>query len=96
MRQYYVYIMASRTKTLYVGMTNDLERRAYEHKHRVMKGFSSKYNVSRLVYFETIGDVAAAIRRERQIKGWRRARKIALVESANPEWDDLSDGWQIG
>jgi putative endonuclease len=96
MRQYYVYIMASRTKTLYVGMTNDLERRVYEHKHRLTEGFSSKYNVSRLVYFEATGDVEAAIRRERQIKGWRRAKKIALIGSVNPEWDDLSDGWQIG
>jgi putative endonuclease len=96
MRQYYVYIVASRTKTLYVGMTNDLERRAYEHKHRLIKGFSSKYNVSRLVYFETTGDVAATIRRERQIKGWLRAKKIALIESGKWEWDDLRDGWRSG
>jgi len=78
---------------MYVGVTNNLERRIYEHKHKLVEGFTSKYNVDKPVYFEQITDVKSAIEREKQIKGWVRKRKNELVESANPEWKDLSDGW---
>jgi len=91
--QYYVYIMSNRSKTLYTGVTNDLMRRVYEHKNKMVEGFTKKYNIKRLVYFEETGDVQAAIEREKQIKGWLRAKKIALIESKNPEWKDLSEGW---
>jgi putative endonuclease len=93
MKQYYVYIMTSPSGTLYTGTTNNLKRRVYEHKHKLIEGFTQKYNVTRLVYFEETGDVSAAIAREKQIKGWRRSKKIALIESLNPKWQDLSDGW---
>ncbi len=91
---YYVYIMASPSRTIYVGVTNDLERRVYEHAQKLLPGFTSRYNVSRLVYFEETPDIYAAISREKQLKGWRRDRKIALIESSNPEWRDLSTDWQ--
>ena len=93
MREYFVYIMSNRSKTLYVGVTNNLERRVYEHKHGLIEGFTTRYRVTRLVYYETTGDVSAAIEREKQIKGWLRRKKIALIESMNPEWDDLSETW---
>lgn len=93
MRQYYVYIMASKTGVLYVGVTNDLERRVYEHKQKQIKGFTAKYNVTNLVYFEDTTDVGAAIAREKTIKGWLRARKVALIQATNPQWRDLSEGW---
>ena len=93
-RQYYVYILANRTRRLYTGVTNDLQRRIYEHKHHLNEGFTKRYNIDRLVYYETTPDVKAAIARERQIKGRLRARKIALIESTNPEWKDLSAEWE--
>lgn len=93
MKEYYVYIMTSRSGTLYTGVTSDLRRRVYEHKHKLLPGFTSKYNVRRLVYFESTSDVHAALSREKQIKAWRRAKKIALVESRNPQWQDLSEDW---
>jgi putative endonuclease len=93
MKQYYVYIMTSPSGTLYTGTTNNLKRRVYEHKHKLIEGFTQKYNITRLVYFEETGDVSTAIAREKQIKGWRRSKKIALIESLNPKWQDLSDGW---
>jgi putative endonuclease len=93
MREYYVYIMTNRSRTLYVGVTGDLRRRVYQHKHKVVPGFTSRYNIDRLVCFERFLDVRMAIAREKQIKGWLRAKKIALIESQNPEWKDLSDGW---
>lgn len=93
MNQYYVYILTNRSRTLYTGVTNDLTRRVYEHKQKLLPGFTEKYNISRLVYFEETSDVRDAIAREKQIKGWTRAKKIALIESINPEWKDLSDGW---
>ena len=94
MKNNYVYILASkRNGTLYTGVTNDLERRLYEHKHKLIDGFTSKYNVGMLVFFESTGNINAAISREKQIKGWTRAKKIALIESSNPEWKDLSDAW---
>ncbi len=91
MNNYYVYILASGTGTLYVGVTRDLVRRVYEHKHKLVPGFTARYGVDRLVYFEHTHDVAAAIAREKAIKGWTRKRKLALVASMNPEWKDLSD-----
>ena len=90
MPQYYVYIMASRSLTLYVEVTNNLERRVYEHKHGFIEGFTSKYKVNRLVYFESTENVTSAIEREKQLKGWKRNRKIDLVSSMNPKWRDLS------
>jgi len=87
---YYVYIMCSRSSTLYIGVTNNLLRRVREHKNRVFKGFTSRYNIDRLVYFEETDDITVAIAREKQLKTWRRDKKIALIESANPQWKDLS------
>ena len=92
-KQYYVYILASRSRNLYVGVTNELERRVYEHKQKLIPGFTTKYSIERLVYFEATEDVHSAISREKQIKGWLRSRKIALIESMNPTWDDLSASW---
>ena len=93
MKPYYVYIMTSPTGTLYVGMTDNLQRRVYEHKHKLVEGFTKKYNVTRLVYFEETGDVKTAMGREKEIKKWRRSKKTALIESHNPKWQDLSRGW---
>jgi len=92
-RQYYVYIITNRSKTLYTGVTNDLERRVYEHKQKLVDGFTKKYNLTKLVYYETTDDVRSAIGREKQIKGWLRSKKTTLVESVNPLWRDLSNGW---
>jgi putative endonuclease len=88
--------MASRSRTLYTGVTNDLERRIYEHKQKLVPGFTAKYNIDRLVYFETTDDINAAIYREKQIKGWLRSKKLALIASVNPTWDDLSEAWAEG
>lgn len=90
MKQYYVYIMASYSRVVYTGMTNDLCRRVYQHKHKLIEGFTSKYNVNQLVYYETTNDVKAAIEREKQIKDWRREKRVALIEGMNPKWLDLS------
>jgi putative endonuclease len=92
-KQYYVYIMASRSKTLYTGVTDDLVKRVFEHKNKLIKGFTMKYNVTNLIYYDVVDDVQAAIQREKQVKGWLRRKKIALIETMNPEWKDLSDGW---
>jgi len=80
-------------KVLYVGVTNNLERRVYEHKHKIIDGFTAKYNVHKLVYFEETNDVNAALAREKQIKGWKRDRKNRTIEEGNPDWRDLSKGW---
>jgi putative endonuclease len=93
MKQYYIYIMASRDRTLYTGVTDDLIKRVFEHKNKLIEGFTKKYNVTNLVYYEAVNDVQAAIQREKQVKGWLRKRKIALIETMNPEWKDLSDEW---
>ncbi len=93
---YYVYILASRAKTLYIGVANNLERRAWEHKSGTHEGFTKRYNIHRLVYYETLASVASAIQREKQIKGWLRPKKLALVESVNPEWDDMAESWYSG
>ncbi|HOA19352.1 MAG TPA: GIY-YIG nuclease family protein [Sedimentibacter sp.] len=87
---YYVYILTNKyNKVLYVGITNDLIRRIYEHKNNLVEGFTSKYNVHKLVYYDLTSDVMSAITREKQIKGWTRDKKIKLIESMNPEWKDL-------
>ncbi|MEK7291371.1 MAG: GIY-YIG nuclease family protein [Planctomycetota bacterium] len=93
MRQYYVYIMTNKSKTLYTGVTNNLVRRVYEHKQKIVQGFTCKYNINKLVYYEMTPDIKSAITREKQIKGWLRSKKIALIESLNPEWKDLSVEW---
>jgi len=93
MKDYYVYTMASRSRTLYTGVTNNLERRVAQHKLKLVSGFTARYRVDRLVYFEHNGDIRAAIQREKQIKGWTREKKLALIKSMNPGWCDLSDGW---
>jgi putative endonuclease len=93
-KRFFVYIMASRSRTLYVGMSSDLEGRVYQHKNKLVPGFTSQYNISRLVYFEEAGDAYGAIAREKQIKAWARAKKVALIEAANPTWEDLSDEWK--
>ena len=92
-RQSYVYIMSNRSKTLCTGVTNDLVRRVYEHKHKIVEGFTKRYNLTKLVYYEAGDDIRSAIQREKRIKGWLRKRKIDLIESVNTEWDGLSDGW---
>ena len=93
MKQYYVYIMTNRSRTLYTGVTSDLERRVYEHKQKLVPGFTARYRITRLVYFEVSQGIQAAIAREKQIKGWLRAKKIALIESVNPGWKDMSLEW---
>ena len=92
-KQYYVYVMTNRSGTLYIGVTNDLVRRVHEHKTKCVGGFTTKYNVTQLVYYETGADIREAIAREKQLKGWRRSKKLALINSSNPKWNDLSDAW---
>lgn len=93
MKQYYIYIMTNKSGTLYTGVTDDLERRVHEHKKRLTEGFTKRYNITKLVYYEVTNDVHAAIKREKQVKGWLRRKKIALIEAMNPHWTDLSEGW---
>ena len=89
-RVYYVYILASRTGgTLYIGVTSDLVRRVYQHRKKLVKGFTERYGVARLVYFEQFGEVGAAIHREKQLERWNRAWKVRLIEEKNPNWSDL-------
>lgn len=89
-RNYYVYILASRVGgTLYIGVTNDLVRRVFEHKSKLIEGFTEKYDVVRLVYFEQFDDPENAIKREKRLKKWSRAWKISLIEKDNPDWNDL-------
>ena len=89
-RMYWVYIMASLSRVLYIGVTNDLDRRVQEHKQSLVAGFTQKYHVNRLVYFEEFPDIRDAIAREKELKGWVRSRKIALIEKQNPIWGDLA------
>ncbi len=91
---YYVYILASKKNgTLYIGVTNNLERRIYEHKNALVRGFSKKYKVHNLVYYEETNDVYAALEREKQLKNWNRKWKIALIERVNPDWSDIANDW---
>ena len=92
--KYYVYILASqRNGTLYIGLTNDLQRRVYEHKTGAIKGFTQKYGVSMLVYYEEYQFVEEAIRREKNMKKWKRSWKLKLIEEMNSNWDDLAKDW---
>ena len=92
-RKFWVYIVASITGTLYMGLTNDLEVRVRQQKAVEIEGFSSKYHCTRLVYYESFNSVLKAIRREKQLKGWKRSKKITLIEKANPRWADLAEKW---
>ncbi len=87
--RYFVYILTNKSRILYIGVTNDLARRIYQHKNKLIDGFTKKYNITQLVYFEETSNVLEAIAREKQLKGWRRSKKIALIESSNPDWRDL-------
>jgi len=90
MKTYYVYILASqRNGTLYIGMTSDLVKRIWEHKNKQVKGFTEKYGVDMLVYYEETNDVRVALQREKTLKKWKRVWKLALIEKENPEWEDL-------
>ena len=91
--RYFVYIVCSRSGTLYIGMTNNIYRRVLEHRSGDIEGFSSKYHCDRLVYYERFDEVHGAIGREKQLKGWTRAKKIALIESGNRRWEDLAEKW---
>jgi putative endonuclease len=91
--KFWVYILTSRSGTLYIGITGYIDRRISQHKMDSIESFTKKYKVHRLVYFETFGYVLNAIRREKQLKGWRREKKIALIEKSNPRWQDLSENW---
>ena len=91
---YYVYILSNwNNQVLYIGVTNNLERRLYEHKNKLTEGFTKKYNLNKLVYFEETTDVKAALEREKQLKGWKREKKNILINSLNPDWNDLSSSW---
>jgi len=90
---FYIYIMANKWRTIYAGVTNDLERRAWQHKTKATPGFTAKYGLDQLVYFEYYEDIRQAIAREKQIKGWTREKKVALIEKMNPEWKDLAADW---
>ncbi len=90
MNKYYVYIMTNSAHTLYVGMTNDLERRTIEHKLKLVSGFTSRYNITQLVWYQDFDDVNQAIAAEKRIKAWRRSKKMGLIEEANAEWIDLA------
>ena len=89
----FTYIMASRSHTLYIGMTSELQKRVFQHKWKEQDGFTARYNCDRLVWYESHDEVSKAIAREKELKGWRRARKIPLIESMNPAWYDLSREW---
>ncbi len=91
---YYVYILTNKTnRVLYIGVTNNLERRLYEHRNELADSFTKRYHVHKLVYFETTTDIRTAIEREKQLKGWLRVKKNALIETMNPKWEDLSTKW---
>jgi putative endonuclease len=89
---FYVYIMTNQSHTLYVGITNNIRRRVFEHKNRLVEGFTCRYKIDTLVYVEPFSDALSAITREKQIKRWRREKKLLLIVQSNPDWRDLSDG----
>ena len=92
---YYVYILTNfNNKVMYIGVTNNLERRLYEHKNGIFEGFTKKYNIKKLVYFEETNNIIEAIQREKELKKWRREKKNLLVEMQNKEWKDISDNWK--
>jgi len=91
--QYYVYIMTNKSGTLYTGLTNNIKERVFQHKNKLVEGFTKKYNINKLIYFETFGDIYSAIAREKTIKGWLRKKKVELIKTTNPDWEDLSQDW---
>lgn len=92
-KEYYVYIMSNRTKTLYIGLTNNIMKRVLQHKQKQIEGFTKKYNLIYLVYFESTNSIYDALKREKQLKNWHRQWKINLIEESNKNWDDLSSEW---
>ncbi len=92
-KTYYVYIMANQSRTLYLGFTNNIARRVQEHKTGLVEGFTSRYDIDTLVYVESFRNASSGIAREKQIKRWRRDKKLQLIAQGNPDWRDLSDGW---
>jgi putative endonuclease len=92
-KTYYIYLLSNTSKMIYIGVTNNLERRVFEHKSKQREGFTKKYNLHQLVYYEETDDIGRALEREKQLKGWKRQKKVALIESKNPKWKDLSEGW---
>jgi putative endonuclease len=95
-KQYYVYMLTNKAnKVLYIGVTNDLERRMFEHKNKLVDGFTKKYNLNKLIYYEVTGDVLSALEREKQLKNWHRDWKINLINKFNPEWRDLANNFEI-
>jgi len=96
LKQYYTYIMTNKyNSVLYTGITHDLSGRVWQHKEKEIDGFTKRYNLTKLVYFEAYEDVNEAILREKQIKGWLRIKKVRLIEGVNPKWEDLSEGWYV-
>jgi putative endonuclease len=93
MRTYYVYMLASPSGVPYTGVTNNIQRRIVEHRRKLIAGFTRKYNVTKLVHYEVFGEIRSAIAREKQIKAWTRQKRVALIESQNPKWADLTADW---
>lgn len=96
MKNYYVYVMSNVSKMLYIGVTNDLKSRVAQHKNKLIPGFTARYNLFKLVYAEEFGEIRKAIAREKQLKGWRRNKKVELIDQKNPEWVDLAAAWSSG
>ncbi|MBU1873216.1 GIY-YIG nuclease family protein [bacterium] len=94
-KQYYVYILSNQNHRLYIGMTSNLNHRIYQHKNHLIDGFTKRYNIDQLVYFEITEDVWSALNREKQLKKWRREKKIHLIKAVNPEWNDLASDWEL-
>jgi len=92
-KTYYIYVMTNKSGTLYAGVTGNIKARVWQHKNGLVEGFTTKYNITRLIYYECFGDVSSAIAREKEIKGWVRRKKLDLIASVNPQWDDLSGDW---
>ena len=93
MKKYYVYILTNQSRTLYTGVTNDLERRVFEHKKEILPGFTKRYKMHKLIYYEEFPDPRSAILREKEIKGWIRKKKVDLINLSNPSWEDLAKDW---
>ena len=93
MKTFYTYIMASDSGTLYIGMTNNIKKRVHQHKHHLIPGFTDEHNIENLLYVETFHDASSAIKREKQLKSWSRKKKINLIDSKNPTWNDLVKNW---
>jgi len=92
-KEYHIYIMTNKSGTFYIGLTNNIKKRVYQHKNKLADGFTKKYNIDKLLYYETFSDIYSAIAREKTVKGWLRKKKIELINTINPEWEDLSKDW---